>query len=395
MMGPEGKKVPNYPPYEEDEIDLYELYKRLKKRKRVIILSFLTFMLGAIIYVFIATPIYTSETVLLPVSSKPISPIGDLAGKFLGISLQQSDTTQKIKAILHSRTFRERIAKRLNLHEIIFEKLPEKIPPEEAAAGALKKIIDIQDDRKTGTIKLLINYKDPEVAQKIGFTAIDVLREIMEEKAITLAKFNRIFLEKQVKETEKELKESVAKLTQYQKREKVLVPEEQVKGTFELYSTLLASKIQLEIQLRNLKEVLSPESPQIRNLEEQLRAVESQLARLESEAGGFSAIPTLGEAPEKIAEYSQIFVKVKALQAKYETLLKMYEQAKIEEQKENIYVEVIDPPSLPRAPSKPKKNLILAVTAVSSVILGVFLALFIDWVNELRSRESEAVAEDQ
>ena len=48
--------------------------------------------------------------------------------------------------------------------------------------------------------------------------------------------------------------------------------------------------------------------------------------------------------------------------------------------------EVTVEPSVPSAPAKPKKALVLSASLVSSLLLGVFLALFVDWFEEARRR---------
>ncbi|NPA41731.1 MAG: hypothetical protein GXO18_05585 [Aquificae bacterium] len=51
--------------------------------------------------------------------------------------------------------------------------------------------------------------------------------------------------------------------------------------------------------------------------------------------------------------------------------------------------EVIVSPDKPTTHSKPKEKLIVAVSLVSSLFLGIFLALFLEWVQEARKRHSE------
>ncbi len=43
-------------------------------------------------------------------------------------------------------------------------------------------------------------------------------------------------------------------------------------------------------------------------------------------------------------------------------------------------------PVIPERPEKPQKKLILSVSLVSSFLLGIFLALFVDWLEEARRR---------
>ena len=376
------------PPIEEEEIDLYELWQRLKKRGKLILGVFLAGTVLSALISFLMTPVYRSEALLLPVSNQPSVGIAQLASEFLGIQAGGGDLSSKIMAVLKSRTIKERVVKKLNLVDVLLDEKPEGRDPLKAAVDVLEKMVSVSSDRKTGAITLRVDYEDPEVAARIAGAYIEELRKILEEKALTVAKANRIFLEKQLVETEKELRDKLRVLASFQKKEKVIVPQEQVKGSIELYSELVSRKIALQVKLRELESVLSPSSPQILALKEQIKAIDRQLYEIENSAGN-SAIPSLGSAPEKISRYTSIFIKVKGLQAKYETLLKLYEQARMEEQKNRIYVEVIDPPSVPDVPAKPKKKLIVAVAGVSSLFLGVFLALFLDWVESARSRYRE------
>ncbi len=377
-------------PVEEDEIDLYELWQRLWKRRKFIAGLSLFSVIASAVISFLMTPIYRSEATLMPVSNQPISGLAELASQFLGVPAGESDISSKIMAVLKSRTIKERVIKRLNLVDVLLEERPEDRDPLTAAVEELEDMVGVSSDRKTGAINLSVDFKDPQVAKKIAQAYIEELQAILEEKALTIAKVNRIFLEKQLQETEEELKQGLDRLATFQKREKVIVPQEQVKGVLELYAELLSQKVALQVELRKLESILSPSSPQLKALKEQLKAINTQLARIENSAG-LSAIPSLETAPEKISNYTKIFIKVKGLQAKYETLLKLYEQARLDEQKERIYVEIIDPPSLPDLPVKPKKKLIVAVAGVSSLFLGMFLALFLEWLEETKRKRTTSL----
>jgi len=53
--------------------------------------------------------------------------------------------------------------------------------------------------------------------------------------------------------------------------------------------------------------------------------------------------------------------------------------------------EVSVPPFIPEKPSKPKKGLIVAVSIVSGLFLGVFLAFFLEWLENVRKRHQENI----
>jgi len=373
---------------EGDEISTYELWQRLKRGWKLIGGVFLAGVLASVITSLLMTPVYRSEAVLLPVSDQPSLGMVQLASDFLGVQVPERDLSSKIMAILKSRTIKERVIKKLDLVDVLLEEKPRDRNTVSVAVGVLEDIVSMSSDRKIGTIILQVDYKDPEMAAKIAQAYIDELKEILEEKALTLAKVNRIFLEKQLAETERELEEKLRLLARFQKREKVIVPQEQVKGSIELYSELVGKKIALQVELRKLESVLSPSSPQVLALKEQIKAIDRQLYEIESAAGN-SAIPSLETAPDKITKYTSIFIKVKGLQAKYEALLRIYEQARLEEQKNRIYVEVIDPPSVPDIPIKPQKKQIIALSSAVSLFLGVVFVLFSERLERERRRYQE------
>ncbi len=377
------------PLQEEEEIDLYELWLRLVRRKRLIGGVFLAGVFTALAVSFILKPVYRSEASLFPVASRPTTGLSELAGQFLGIQLSKEGPSAKILALLRSRTLRERVVDRLDLVSILVKDPPPDRDVRAVAVEILKEMISVTEDRKTGVIKLSVEHEDPALARRIGEALIEELKKALREKALTVARANRVFLEAQLRETEEELKRELRELARFQRREKILVPEEQIKGTLELYAELLSKKVALQIELRKLEGVLSPDSSRINYLRRQIEAIDNQLARIENSAEGFSAVPGLENAPEKMAGYTEVLLKVRSLQAKYETLRKLYEQARLEEQREFIYVEIIDPPSEPDVPVKPKRALIVAVAGLSSLMLGVFLALFTDWLSTVRERRRE------
>ena len=377
------------PLQEEEEIDLYELWLRLVRRKRLIGGVFLAGVLTALAVSFILKPVYRSEASLLPVASQPTTGLSELAGQFLGIQLSKEGPSAKILALLKSRTLRERVVDKLELVNVLVKDPPPERDARTVAVEILKKMISVTKDRKTGVIKLSVEHEDPALARRIGEALIEELRKALREKALTVARANRVFLEAQLRETEEELRRELRELARFQRREKIIVPEEQLKGTLELYAELLSKKVALQIELRKLEGVLSPDSSRIDYLRRQIEAIDNQLARIENSAEGFSAVPGLENAPEKMAGYTEVLLKVKSLQAKYETLRKLYEQARLEEQREFIYVEIIDPPSEPDVPVKPKRALIVAVAGLSSLMLGIFLALFADWLSAVRERRRE------
>ncbi len=377
------QKLPQEIYCEEDEIDLYELWLTIKKRKKVVFGLFFFSVIAAAVISLIKTPIYRSTATVIPISSGK-SPLGGLSGlaAMAGISVGEEGSA-KIMAVLNSRTIKEYVVKDLDLIHKFFEEMPKKNPLNKATS-MLKGMVNISDDKKTGVISISIDYKDPELAKKIAEKYVEELQKILNEKSLTISKMNRVFLEKQLKEEESKLKKYQQEMAEFQKKNKIIEPNRQVAGTMGLYTRLVSQKVSLEVQLKRMETALSPDNPQVEILKSQIKEIDKQLRKIEQKTEG--ALPSLANAPEKIIKYTNLLRKLKASEAIYETLLKMYEQTKLEEAKENLFVEIIDYPILPDKPVKPKKKLMVAVAGVSSLFLGIFIAFFLEWLENIKKR---------
>jgi len=149
-------------------------------------------------------------------------------------------------------------------------------------------------------------------------------------------------------------------LAKYQKVSKIIAPDDQIKGLMDLYSSLVANKIQTEVKLKSMEANFDSNNPQVKSLRDQLNAINAQIAQLEQKTS-IKAMPSLEQLPESIVEYGQLMQQLTIAKTVYENVLKAYEQAKIEEAKGNLYVQVIDDPNLPDIKYKPKRRLIVMV----------------------------------
>jgi len=246
-----------------DEIDLYGLWLRLVRRRRLILAILFAGVLLSLVAGLVMKPVYRSEASLLPVSPDTSAGLTELADKLLGVQLNVEDTPSKILAVLESRSLRERVVKRIGPGKILTDDPPSDRDPVSVASETLEGMVTVTRDRRTGLVRISVEHTDPELAQTIGRVLIEELRGMLREKPLTVARANRLFLEAQLRETEDDLKEGLRTLARFQKEEKMVAPQEQIKGSLELYTELLSRKVSLQIELRKLESVLSPDSSRI------------------------------------------------------------------------------------------------------------------------------------
>lgn len=384
----------NQPIQDDDEIDLYELWQTIWKKRKFIAIFCTVIVVLSIIISLLMTNIYRSEATLIPISSSSggLSAYAGLAAMAgIGVPSANDDTT-KIKAVLNSRTLKLAVIKELNLVKILNEgkEIPKKRDPYLYTLDMFDKgIYSVNDDKKTSLITIDIDYKDPKLAQKIGYSVISNLQKILNSKSLTVAKFNRIFLEEQVKLQQQKMDILQQQLAKYQKSTKIIAPDAQVKGLMDMYSSLVSSKIQTEVKLKSMEANFDSNNPQVKSLRDQLNAINAQISQLEQRTN-IKAMPSLEQLPESMVEYGQLLQQLTIARTVYENILKAYEQAKIEEAKGNLYVQVIDDPSLPDIKYKPKRSLIVIVSAVTSFILAIFIVFFMEFVQNVKNRRKES-----
>lgn len=222
--------------------------------------------------------------------------------------------------------------------KILNEKpIPKKRDPMWYTIDKLDKMVSVNTEKKTGVINVDVEYKDPKLAQKIASSIITQLQKILNQKALTVAKFNRIFLEEQVNISKERFLKLQEKMSKFQKETKILAPEAQMKGLMDLYGGLVSKKIETEVKLKSMMSALDSDNPQVKSLKDQLNAINSQIAQLENKTN-IKAIPSLTQIPESMVDYAQIMQELAIAKGVYENLVKAYEQAKITEAQDNLYV---------------------------------------------------------
>ncbi len=371
---------------EEDEIDIFEILSYIKKHIKMIIAITILSTIGVTLITLIMPDIYRAQATILPVSDSQNIPFSELSN-VLPLPFQGGGDSKKIIAILQSRYIKEKLVDKLNLIDVI---VPEDVPPEkrkETAIKTLESMTDVKEDRKIGTITVSVDYKDKSVAKRIVEAYLNELQIIIDEKAFTKAKMERLSVEKKLKEVEERLKTLQSELIEFQKKTNLIVPEKQIASSIEVYSSLISEKITLEMELKSLL-TRGGSIERITELRNKLREINNKIKEFESK-NSERILLSFKEIPEEMSNYYSILREIRLSQRIYETLLKLYENIRFAEMKEAIYVEVIDPPYTTDEPVKPKRKLIIVITFISSLFLSIFIALLIEgFINRQRSQRA-------
>lgn len=212
-----------------------------------------------------------------------------------------------------------------------------------------------------GSIVVSVFDRDAQRAADMANYVVHALNEISSHLGSSEARSTREFLEQRVSENRTALASAEDSLKSFQERHGIMFLPEDTKASAGSLSSLYARKLYADVELSILKRTAGTESPPYKQLEMQ----RDELARK------LSIFPDLGM--EMFRLYRDVLIQQKLM----ELLVPLYEQARIEEQKNIPVVLVLDEAVPPERKARPNRSLIVVSACVSSLIVSVGLALFI------------------
>jgi len=301
---------------------------------------------------------YKSTVTLLPPRTQgllgglnPFSALlRDFAPTGAAARLGSSGGSVNYLAILHSRRASETMIRRFDLARVYGmedETMEEIIKEFEDNLN-----IEIDDE---GTIKLEILDRDSVRAAAMANGMVEILNTIAIELGTSEARSNRMFLEKRLNEARGELAASEVKLKEFQEKKGIIVLSEDAKASAAAIGELYAKKVRTELELAILKKTTGDDNPVVAQLLLEERELDRKL----------STYPALG------MESFRLFRDVLIQQKIQEFLVPMFEQARLEEQKDLPVVVILDKAVPAERKALPKRMMIVGAAGLSAVISGL------------------------
>jgi len=352
---------------EDDEISLIDLAIALGEEKKTLFAVPAITTTLAIVVSLLMTPIFTAKTVMMPPqqqqsgAASALASLGALAGLAGGAAGIKSPDEMYI-VFMQGESLQNAVIKKLDL-QARYEKKTLLETRE-----ALKGIIKITTDKKSGLITIEADDKDPEFAAKLANTHVEELRNLMGRLALTDAQQRRVFFEQAIAKNQTELAEAEANFRTAKDKSGMqvtaVIAETAVRAGAEMRGQIAAK----EVQLAAMSNFATLQNPDVQRLAGELSALRSQLKKLEQGSGG----------DEKSSPMQQLAVKsyrdIKAREAMAGVLVAQYESARIDESKEGPLIQQVDVAVAPERKSKPKRAIIVIVSAFAGLFLGVLIA---------------------
>lgn len=337
---------------------------------------------------------YIARAVIMPLGARSGGGLAALAGQLGGMDslvglggVGSQTPAQQFLALLKTRTLAEKIIKSGNLLPRFFPKdSNQNFRVDERSVKFLCSRMQFREDKKGGIIEVSAEFEDPKLAADVANEYVSGLQEFVNENSFTVSKRNRIFIGKQLEENKRGLLEAGKDLSAFYKGDKISSIESHIDIPITKNDTPKSKRLPSENVLNkenNIKEQLQLKLEQLQNKKEEIVSVlhspQVDGTYFLNPAAGLANNVSSAVDDEKFVKnvpqqvYLQYLTLHRSLLVQINTLLtQQYEMAKINEMKDELAFQVIDPARVPEQRSSPKRALMVMFAFAVSSVLSTF-----------------------
>jgi tyrosine-protein kinase Etk/Wzc len=345
----------------------------LVKWRRFIIINVLVFAAVIAGISFLLPNWYKATVSILPPKDRSmsggLSALAQLTRNFSPLSaLTKLTTPQDVYnyiAILKSRTAMEAVINKFHLVDVY-----------ETSNRSMEKTIkeleentnfEVQDE---GNFTIEVLDKDPQRAAAIANFFVETLNRISIDLGTQEARSNRQFIEKRVEEVKASLRVAEDSLKAYQEERGLIILPEETSSSISVIAELYATKERKATELAVLERTVGRNNPLYQQAAIELSELNKRIATI----------------PQTALSSIRLYRNAAIQQKIYEFLLPLYEQAKIDEQRDVPVVLILDKGVPPERKDRPKRLFIL----LTALVLGLMITSFFVFLSEsVRARHKE------
>ena len=370
-------KTPTTP--EEDGIELFELLLVITREKQTIMRATLAAAFLSSAIALLLPGVYSAKAVILPpqedhsgLNLMTMSALAALspAGGGLGNAIGLENPTDIYIGMLKSRSVADALIRRFKLQALYgTDSVAE-------TREALEKQVSVTNGTY-GLITVVFEDEDAKRAADIANAYVEELESLTRRIAVTEAAQRRLFVERQIQLTQEKLAQAENALKQTQERTGVIDLDNQGKAIIEAVAELRAQAAAKEVQISTMQSFATPRNPDLIRARQELAGLKAQIGKFEHDnlSGNGDIMVATGKMPEAGLEYLRKLRDMKYQQAVYEMLAKQYESARVDEARNSVVIQVVDPAVVLDKESGPRRPLIVLVATVLTLILAVMWSL--------------------
>ncbi len=375
---------------DDSKVDLLDILIAIAKHKFFIakLVFIITFI--ALIISLLWPHTYRSSATFLPPKQTSVLPggLGGILGGQLG-GLGMGSTQLNAEAalnVLKSRTIREELIREFELNEVYGSSIMEEL------LLKVQNNTNISESREGGFgfsplvyIQISFDDREPERAQQVVNFYLAKLDSSVQNINRRYAQDSFDMINMRYLQNQADLERAELALQEFQEQHGIFEVEEQARILIQNIAQLKAKETELDVQISVLRQTISDDQPDLRNLLRTRTAIQNQIdelmRRTDEGAEQFAFFP-LQNLPELAVEYMRLYREVviqnRVLEAIYPQL--QYQEMMLQVNSANI--QVVDAPNLPTYKESPKRAFIV----LGGMLFAIFLSLGIVFYREIMER---------
>jgi BexC/CtrB/KpsE family polysaccharide export inner-membrane protein len=228
--------------------------------------------------------------------------------------------------------------------------------------------VDVVYDDYSGVLNIRAEAYDPQMAQDIVDMLIKDGESHMNRIAHELAQIQVQFLASQVTLTHDRLLNASHALIEFQNKQGLVSPKEQVESLSILISKLEAQRTDIQTQLDSLPASLNENHPTILMLKKSLKSIDGQITKKRD----FLTSPARRTLNYKVEEFQRLEMELGFVQDVYKTALSGLERGRTDASRTLKKISVFQSPTVPDFPLAPRRPY---NTLVSLLIAGALASI--------------------
>lgn len=249
----------------------------------------------------------------------------------------------------------------------------------EALYAAYSRFVSVSVDSTSGVSTLDVKAYRPEDAQRIARALLTFSEQLVNRLNARARHDALAVFQREVDHTEQKIAEIQSKLTAYRIKEKMLDPKTASAGPLALLAQMNAQLASAKGQLSELNRD-APHSPHIPFIRTRIASLERLIAEEHAKITG-----TTNSVATSVSEYERLDVERLLAEKTLASALTSLEAARLQAQRQQIYLETIAQPNLADYPLYPKR-----FASFATVVMTCLLAYGIAWLLIASVREHAA-----
>jgi len=235
---------------------------------------------------------------------------------------------------------------------------------------------------KSTLISISVTDRDKQRAADMANAYTDQLRILTKTISVTEASRRRLFFQEQLKGQKDVLAAAELAFQQVQQSKGLVHLDSQtgvIIGSLAALHGQIAAK---EVALQAQRSYSTEHNPEVQLAERELGTMKEEAAQLEnhSQSTGYSDMG-LKDVPKAGLDYLHAERELQYQQSFFDTLLRQYEAARLDEAKEAAVIQVVESAIQPDRKSTPTRVNILTLSTLIGFLLGCILAWLSHWID--------------